>query len=214
MQGKTVIGANPVYAIGFETKGAATITIWWVCGGDGREIELYDANGNIIFTTAEGCVKNSLYISTIEIAEAGKYYIGSSVGSNYFYGVAAKVTEPAAEPEIPAEPETHEGFAISFGSAGNYHDTFEYASINVNTNDNGADNSQVKEGTITLKLFAGAKLTINGYLNYTSYTITDSEGTTDIIADTVYEYVAASDCEVIITPVGGNNYLYSIVVEY
>ena len=207
MQGKTVMGATPMYAIGFEVNGAATVTIWWACGGDGREIDIYDANGNIVYTTAEGCVKNSIYISTIELAEGGKYFIGSSAGSNYYFRVDVKAAEAATAPVTP------ESFTISFGNEGNYKETFEYATLNVNVGDNG-DNSQVKEGTITLQLFAGATVTVNGYPGYTSYTLTDASGTTETITEQTYEYVAEADGELVLTPVGGNNYLYSIVVAY
>ena len=86
-------------AIEFTTEGAATVKIWWVAGGDGREIDLAGSDGTVLHTTAEGALKNGLYISTIEITEAGKYYIGSTVGSNYYFKV--EVTETAApEPVI------------------------------------------------------------------------------------------------------------------
>ena len=88
MGGKTEIKESGIKnAIEFTTNGPATVTIWWVCGGDGREIDLFGADGTVLKTTAEGCVKNSLYISTFEIAEAGKYFIGSSAGSNYYFKV-------------------------------------------------------------------------------------------------------------------------------
>ena len=91
MGGKTVVGDTVKNAIEFTTDEAATVTIWWVCGGDAREIDIYDADGNIVYTTAESCVKNGLYITTIELAEGGTYYIGSSVGSNYYFKVEVTV---------------------------------------------------------------------------------------------------------------------------
>ena len=103
MGGKTEVKSTSIKnAIEFTTNGPATLTIWWVCGGDGREIDLYDANGSIINTTAESCIKNSLYISTFDIAAAGKYYIGSSVGSNYYFKVQVTETGATEAPETPA----------------------------------------------------------------------------------------------------------------
>ena len=87
MGGKTSIGSIVKNAIEFTTDEAATVTIWWVCGGDGREIEIFDANGNVIMTSAESCVKNSLYITTFELTEGGTYYIGCSKDSNYYFKV-------------------------------------------------------------------------------------------------------------------------------
>jgi hypothetical protein len=88
MGGKTEIKESGIKnAIEFTTNGPTTVTIWWVCGDNGREIDLFGADGTILKTTAEGCEKNSLYISTLEIDEAGKYFIGSSAGSNYYFKV-------------------------------------------------------------------------------------------------------------------------------
>ena len=99
MGGSTSVGGTIKNAIEFTTDGVATVKVWWVCGGDGRELNLYGSDGSVLYTTAEGCIKNSMYISTIEITEAGKYYLGSSAGSNYYFKV--EVTEPvAAEPVI------------------------------------------------------------------------------------------------------------------
>ncbi len=92
MGGKTEVKSTLIKnAIEFTTEGAATLKIWWVGGGAGREIDIWDSNYSIISTTAVGVVQNALYISTIDISEAGKYYIGSSVGSNYYFKV--EVTE-------------------------------------------------------------------------------------------------------------------------
>ena len=96
MGGKTEIGDTIKNAIEFTTEGASVVKIWWVSGGDGREINLYGSDGTVLETTAVGSTKNTLYISTIEIAEAGKYYIGSSAGSNYYFKVAVTVTKAAA----------------------------------------------------------------------------------------------------------------------
>ncbi|MBQ7344138.1 MAG: hypothetical protein IJW53_05195, partial [Clostridia bacterium] len=102
MGGKTEIGDPIKNAIEFTTEGSSVVKIWWVCGGDGRELNLYGSDGTILETTAVGCTKNSLYISTFEIADAGKYYIGSSAGSNYYFKVEVSVSVP----EIAAPVET------------------------------------------------------------------------------------------------------------
>ena len=110
--------------------------------------------------------------------------------------------------------EIYESAQITFGSEGNYKDAPAAIDLtNVTIGDNGGNNSQVKNGTITITLKAGATLTINGYPGYTSYTITD--GTTSVtVTDSEYTYTATADVTVTITPEGGNNYFYSIVVAY
>ena len=89
MGGATAVGDAIKNAIEFTTETESTVKIWWVCGGDGREINIYAPDGTVLQTTAEGCVKNSLYISTFEITEAGKYFIGAS-NSNYYFKVEVK----------------------------------------------------------------------------------------------------------------------------
>ena len=93
MGGKTEFETDYVKsAIEFTTQGTATVTIWWVAGGDGREMNLFATDGTILQTTEEGSTKNSLYISTFEISEAGTYLLGCSVNSNYFFKVEVQDT--------------------------------------------------------------------------------------------------------------------------
>ena len=82
----------------FTTANAATIKIWWVSGGDGREFALLDSGFETVAATSEGSVKNSLYISTLKVDAAGTYYLSVPSGSNYLFKV--EVTEEAAAPEV------------------------------------------------------------------------------------------------------------------
>lgn len=94
-QGKTVFGDTVSYAVSFTTSAAATVKIWWVAGGDGREFTLFDAEGNAVAATSVEPVKNSLYISELTAPAAGKYYLGLETGSNYLFKL--EVAEQAAE---------------------------------------------------------------------------------------------------------------------
>ena len=130
--------------------------------------------------------------------------ITAATSNNYLYSF--KVTYPVAV--VP------EGFTVNFGSAGNYKEAPAAINLsNVKIVDNGGSNSQVKEGTITITLKAGATLTINGYPGYTSYTITDGSASATV-TDSAYTYTATADVTITIPPEGGNNYFYSIVVAY
>lgn len=102
--GKTEINseANPDMiknGIVITTTDATTITIWWVAGGDGRQVGLYDMNGNLLVKSEEASVKNSAYISTFTV-EAGTYIIGNVDNTNYHFKVEVVVGAPA---EVPAE---------------------------------------------------------------------------------------------------------------
>ena len=85
--------------IGFTTAAAATIKLWWVSGGDGRQFAIYDSTGTIITQTAEESVKNRLYISELTVEAAGTYFLGVPQGSNNLYKmeVAEKASEESAE---------------------------------------------------------------------------------------------------------------------
>ena len=88
----------------FTTAAAASVKIWWVSGGDGRSFAIYDEAGQILMNTAEESVKNSLYISTLQLDAAGTYYLGVPGGSNYLFKL--EVTEGGQEEGGTEEPET------------------------------------------------------------------------------------------------------------
>ena len=76
-------------AVSFTVTEATTLKVWWVCGGDARAIGLYTMgeDGKLVApTTTYGAdsVKNSLYITEIEVPAAGTYYLGAT-GSNYYF---------------------------------------------------------------------------------------------------------------------------------
>ena len=97
MGGKTDASSGTILnAIGFKTEGAATVKVWWVSGGDARPIQLLNSGYSVIESREDASVKNALYISTFEIAEAGQYYLGSTAGSNYYFKVEVTVTTGGA----------------------------------------------------------------------------------------------------------------------
>ncbi len=88
--GKTDPAKGMINSVKFTTENPATVKLWWVSGGDGRNMGLYDASGNVLTETTES-VKNALYISTLTVEAAGTYYLGVPQGSNYLF--KAEVTE-------------------------------------------------------------------------------------------------------------------------
>ena len=79
----------PAGGISFMTQGSAVVKIWWVSGGDGREMGIYDENKKLVAETSVGSTKNELYISELSLSGEGKYILGSSstAGNNYIYKV-------------------------------------------------------------------------------------------------------------------------------
>ncbi len=93
---------NPLKnAIEFTTEGPSVVKVWWVSGGDGRALELIGAEGKVLESRETASVKNSLYISTFEIEEAGKYYLGSTAGSNYYFKISVTVMSGGAPSKPP-----------------------------------------------------------------------------------------------------------------
>ena len=83
--GKSTTSLNLVQ---FEVAQAATVKIWWVSGGDGRTVALWDEGGNTVAgTAAADSTKNALYITELSVPAAGKYSIAVPEGSNYFFKV-------------------------------------------------------------------------------------------------------------------------------
>lgn len=83
--GKTQPGKGMINSVRFTTDGAATLRIWWVSGGDGRQFALYNAETVAVYKTEVDSVKNALYITDIAIPGAGTWYLGVPDGSNYLF---------------------------------------------------------------------------------------------------------------------------------
>ncbi len=119
--------ATMANSIKFTTQGASTVKIYWVCGGDGRQFAIYDSTGAVTeIKTAEAAAKNGLYVSELNIPEAGTYYLGLPDGSNWLFKLEvtdkggpapdAPVSRPAwadvAAPEILEVTEADGKFSI------------------------------------------------------------------------------------------------------
>ena len=99
--GRTQPEKGMINAVRFGVDGAATVKIWWVSGGDGRQFALYSEGGEVIAATAEESVKNGLYLSELTVEEAGTYYLGVPDGSNYLFRleIAEREAASASAPE-------------------------------------------------------------------------------------------------------------------
>ena len=100
---KTTVGDQILNAVKIKTDGSAKIKLWWVGGDKDRNPAIFDASGNVVAKDTTTTVKNSLYISTLEVPEAGVYYIGNIGGSNYFYQVQVLDSADGGEPAARAD---------------------------------------------------------------------------------------------------------------
>ena len=86
-------------AIKITTSNPATVKVWWVEGGDdNRQVAILDETGTQVAKTDVTVAKNATCISTLELENAGTYYIGGAENNNYFFKVVVtekvKVEEP------------------------------------------------------------------------------------------------------------------------
>ncbi|WP_034444086.1 pectinesterase family protein [Butyrivibrio sp. AE2032] len=105
-------------ALKFITSNSATVKIWWAEGGeDNRQMAILNGKGEVAAITEGTYAKNSPYISTLKLKEAGTYYLGGDINNNYIFKVV--VTEDkAAEPVVS----TLESLALEKFAAGNKKD--------------------------------------------------------------------------------------------
>ena len=103
--GKAQIGSTIKNVVEFTTEGPATVKIWWVQGGDdNREVGIFDASGAVVAQTTGGTyTKNSPYISEIEVAEGGTYYLGGIINNNNYYRIEVTTTISGGGSDV--EPE-------------------------------------------------------------------------------------------------------------
>ena len=177
----------------------------------GEELNLADAVVKAYYSDySVVTVEATVDATAVNNAAAGEYDVVFTYGGKT---VTVKVTFEGEN----ADP--RKDVNITFGSNGNYKDGDPAVDLSgVTIGDNGGNNSQVKEGSIVITLYAGATLTIKGYNGYTDYTLSD--GTTSYVINkdsadhTAHVYTAAADVTVTITITSGSNYFYGIEIKY
>ena len=90
-------------AIKFTTGSAANVKVWWVEGGDNaeRQMVIIDASGNVVAKTNDtNLAKNDPCVSTLQVPDAGTYFLGGDVGNNYIFKVEVTETAPSREYEF------------------------------------------------------------------------------------------------------------------
>ena len=161
---------------------------------DGEPVEM-NANAQYVFTllSPSTIIIEALNVGTEEAPAYNKSYI-TYIDVNV--------------PEF-----IEEDLTINFGSAGNYKDSvIDFSGITIG--DNGGNNSQVKNGSFSFAVREGAIVTVHGYSGYTSYNLGDGDIMFEGLTDEYFTYEAGSDCVITISHTTGNNYFYSIEIEY
>ncbi len=100
--GSTDIGDPVKNAVQVKTNGEASLKIWWVSGGDGREVAVYSESGEVVAQNPVGSVMNSLYITELTIPKAGTYYVGNVGGNNNFYQLSLTQEHKSGSSNRPA----------------------------------------------------------------------------------------------------------------
>ncbi len=86
-------------AVQIKTTSPATVKLWWVSGGDDREVAVFDEAGTVLQQSKEGSIKNQPYIATFQLDTPNTYYIANIGGNNNY--VKLEVTEENPAPKEP-----------------------------------------------------------------------------------------------------------------
>ncbi len=135
--GKTDPDKGMINSVKFTVDKGATVKIWWVSGGDGRNFAIYSSSGTVLTETTDASVKNSLYISTLSIAEGGTYYLGVPQGSNYLFKI--QVTVDGGAPALPPRADWETVAAPVIGTAADDGAGKITVSVTADVSRNGAD---------------------------------------------------------------------------
>ena len=198
--GGAQLGANS--QIIFIAPGLATVTIQGFDTNygqlrvlvDGESVEMNDKAQYVInLTSAATVIIEALNVGTEEAPAWNKSYI------TYI------------DVDMPVIIE--ENTEITFGGEGNYKDSVvDFSGITIE--DNGGNNSQIKNGSFSFAVREGAIVTVHGYSGYTSYNLGDGDIVYEGLTDEYFTYEAWNDCVITISHTTGNNYFYSISIVY
>ncbi|MFQ8902486.1 MAG: hypothetical protein ACLR7D_12030 [Lachnospira eligens] len=89
--------------VSFKTEGTAKVKIYWVEGGtDNRQMAIFNSTGDVVTKTEVTAAKNDPVVSTLELADAGTYYLGGLENNNYIFKVV--VTDTVGGGNTPVAP--------------------------------------------------------------------------------------------------------------
>ena len=93
--------ANMKNFVSFKTEGTAKVKIYWVEGGtDNRQMAIFNSTGDVVTKTEVTAAKNDLVVSTLELADAGTYYLGGLENNNYIFKVVVTDTVGGDAPVV------------------------------------------------------------------------------------------------------------------
>ena len=93
--------ANMKNLVSFKTSNAAKVKVYWVEGGDdNRQIAIFGSTGDVVTKTEVTAAKNAAVVSTLELADAGTYYLGGLENNNYIFKIEVEETAAVEEPVV------------------------------------------------------------------------------------------------------------------
>ena len=87
--------------VSFKTSNAAKVKVYWVEGGtDNRQMAIFGSTGDVVTKTEVTAAKNETVVSTLELADAGTYYLGGLENNNYIFKIEVEETAAVEEPVV------------------------------------------------------------------------------------------------------------------
>lgn len=170
----------------------------------------YKINGVEVKTSNAGGTDDTDLNYDYFCEKGGKITIESIHNNNYFYSISISYPFMISE-----------NTKITFGNNGNASGTIEGVKVGCTNSPNGDNDSQLKQGNITLNVKAGATIHISGNwcvdytINGTVVQAVNAGGASDDVLE--YDYQVAQDGEVVIVvdpDSKGKNYFYYIEVRF
>ena len=93
--------ANMKNLVSFKTSNAAKVKVYWLEGGtDNRQMAIFGSTGDVVTKTEVTAAKNDPVVSTLELADAGTYYLGGLENNNYIFKIEVEETAAVEEPVV------------------------------------------------------------------------------------------------------------------
>ena len=127
-------------AVKFTTSNPSSVKVWWAEGGDdNRQIAILNGAGEQVAVTADTVAKNAACISTLQLKDAGTYFLGGDINNNYIFKIEVTETPNGSVKPARADWSTVEAPVITNVALNAQDANTVEVTVNANVGYDGAD---------------------------------------------------------------------------
>lgn len=127
-------------AVKFTTSNPSSVKVWWAEGGDdNRQIAILNGAGEQVAVTADTVAKNAVCISTLQLKDAGTYFLGGDINNNYIFKIEVTETPNGSVKPARADWSTVEAPVITNVALNAQDANTVEVTVNANVGYDGAD---------------------------------------------------------------------------